>query len=326
MLIGHQKQWQYLKMIAEMDRLPHAFLFSGPSSVGKKTLAIEFIKFLNCKNRTESGYPCQVCRNCLDIDRNTYPDLYILEPKSEKHNSPKNDLSKSKRFIQISQIRDLGQRLSLHSYRSRIKTVIIDQAHKMTQDAQSALLKLIEEPLGDTLFIFITEFPEDLLPTIISRCERVKFYSVPKNEIENYLKKNDVSVGKIKDIIRFSFGKPGLALKYYLDPGNLVLQKKTVKEIAEMKSKSFSFRFQYAKELSQDSNKLRQALDIWLRYFRGLLLREIRNEELSAKNNEFNYSPRRLMEIIGFIQKVIFLLSNTNVNQRLALEALLIKI
>jgi len=88
MLIGHQKIWQFLKKAIEMDKLSHAYLFFGEESLGKRKLAKEFIKLLNCQN---SDKPCQTCHSCQDIEKEVHPDLILIEPK--------------KKEIQIAQIR-----------------------------------------------------------------------------------------------------------------------------------------------------------------------------------------------------------------------------
>ena len=111
-MIGHQKQRQLLKVLSESSRIPHGLLFSGQDQLGKKTLAIEFIKYLNCLSKKK---PCQTCRSCQDIDKNNHPDFILIEPDGKE--------------IKISQIRDLIWKLSLYSYSAPFKTAIIDNAH-----------------------------------------------------------------------------------------------------------------------------------------------------------------------------------------------------
>jgi DNA polymerase III delta prime subunit len=142
----HQKQWEFLKRSAKLGRIPHALLFSG-SSPEKKTVALEFIRLINGPDIKEG-----------------HADLHIIEPGESRE-------------IKISQIRELHSKLSLKAYSAQFKSIIIDQAHALNWEAQSSFLKLLEEPKGDTLFILITEYPERLLPTILSRVERLRFHS-----------------------------------------------------------------------------------------------------------------------------------------------------
>ena len=76
MIIGHQKQWQFLKNSYKTDKLSHAYLFYGPTGLGKKKLAVEFVKFLNCEN-TSDNKPCNICRACIDIEKGIYPDFFF---------------------------------------------------------------------------------------------------------------------------------------------------------------------------------------------------------------------------------------------------------
>ena len=92
MIVGHQKQWEFLKKAAELGKLSHAYLFYGEQQLGKKALAIEFIKFLNCQAEQK---PCQNCKNCRDIERRVYPDFILVEP------------NRSNKEIQIFQIKEL---------------------------------------------------------------------------------------------------------------------------------------------------------------------------------------------------------------------------
>jgi DNA polymerase-3 subunit delta' len=237
------KQWELLKKMVKLGRVPHALLFSG-SSPEKRKIALEFIKLVNGGHVKEG-----------------HPDLYIIGPQDGKE-------------IKISQIRELHSKLSLKSYSASFKSVIIDKAHTLNQEAQSAFLKLLEEPKGQTLFILITNFPEFLLPTILSRVEHLKFYS---------------------------------ALPVLTDS-----QKRIISEMLQVKRGDLALRFQYAKKLSEDPQSLREILETWLRYFRGILLSGV--------------STPNTIKTINTIQTINFLLFTTNINPRLALEVLMLEL
>jgi len=221
----NSKQWQFLKKTAELGKTPHALLFYGQDACSKRTLALEFIKLLNCEAKKFKDRPCLACRGCQDIERNTHPDLTIIEPEEGKE-------------IRITQIRDLQNNLSLKAYSAPFKAAIIDKAHLLNQEAQSAFLKILEEPKGNSLFILISEYPEMLLPTILSRVERLRFYSPPVRE-------------RSKE------------------------EKEAIDEIIELSRKNLLARFQYAKTMAEDSADLRGVLDVWLNYFRETLLATI---------------------------------------------------
>jgi len=325
MLVGHQKQWQFLIKSAELGKLPHALLFYGQGQLGKKALAIEFVKYLNCekvsfskKSRTKAELgagPCQTCRNCQDIQKGAYPDFVLVEPDPLK------------KEIQISQIRNLIGKLSLRPYSADFKVAILDKAHSMNEEAQSCFLKFLEEPRGKTLFILITEYPQLLFPTILSRVQKLRFFPIKINEIEKYLAEQGISKEKAKYFSSFSFGKPGLALNFLHDSQKLENQKKLISDLIEISNSDLAIRFRYAKTLSEmtsDGDTKREILDIWLRYFRALFISSVTRER---KFGDFSqYSLSKIKNIIKAIQTTNYLISNTNTSPRLALEILLMKL
>lgn len=316
MIIGHQKQWDFLKKSIELGKIPHAFLFWGESQVGKKTVALEFIKLLNCQNPHLNSdrkiiSSCQICDNCKHFSKGIHPDLKLIEPQGQQ--------------IQISQTRDLKNFLSLKSQLAPYKSVIIDQAHFLNQEAQNSILKALEEPKGKTLLILISEYPERLFPTILSRVQKIQFFPVSRSKIKKYLKFQNLSEQEIEEILRLCWGRPGRAIEFLRDPFKKEFQKKIEKEIPKLIRGDFSFRFRYVKELSQNPQLLKEILEIWLRYFRESLLSQI-----NAQSNQIllarDYSIPKLKKILKTIHTINLLISTTNVNPRLALEILMLEL
>jgi DNA polymerase-3 subunit delta' len=296
MPLGHQKIWQFLKKSAQIKKLSHAYLFTGQEKLGKKTLALDFIELLIGQ----------------DIKKKPHPDFVLIEPIAKE--------------IQISQIRDLSQRLSLKTFAAPFKTAVIDQAHLMNQEAQTSLLKTLEEPKGNALLILITEMPERLFPTILSRCEIIKFHPVKKDEIKNYFKKEGISEKEAEEISEISLGRPGVAIDFISNPQKLESQKKLIKEAIALTDSDLASRFQYAKNLAAKSN-LREILNIWLLYFRDVLLSKINPERTDKQQSTLGrYTPAKLKNILKLIQDTNFLISTTNVNPRLALEILMLEL
>jgi len=317
MIVGHQKQWQFLKKSAELGKLPHGLLFYGQEQLGKKTLAIEFVKYLSCEKTDSSKKPCQVCRNCRDIQKGVCPDLILIEPEP------------SAKEIQISQIRNLIGKLSLRPYSADFKIAILDKAHLMSQEAQSCFLKFLEEPKGKALLILITEYPESLLPTILSRVQKIRFFPVKIKEIEKYLRGQGISKEKRRYLLAYSFEKPGLVFNFLSDFQKIEGQKKLISDLLKISDSDLADRFQYAKALSEKSSELeaknlKEILDIWLRYFRSIFLSRIAGKK---KDEPFSqYSLSKLKNIIKDIQTTDLLISTTNINPRLALEMLLMQL
>lgn len=293
MIVGHQKIWQYLKHSAEIGKLSHAYLFSGQEKLGKRTLAIEFVKWLFNS----------------DILKRQHPDFIFIEPIGKE--------------IQISQIRECILRLSLKPSIAPYKVAIIDQAHLMNKEAQNCFLKTLEEPKGKTILILITEYPEMLFPTILSRVQKIKFYPLPSTEIENYLKTKGVSDSKIKEISRLSQGKPGRAIDFISNSKKIEERKQKITELIKILNSPLAFRFQLAKDLSREKN-LREILDIWLDYFRNLLLERCLTYLRPGVKSDYSFS--KLKNILKQIQRTNFLISTTNINKELALEILMLEL
>ena len=322
MIIGHQKQWKFLRKSVELGKIPHALLFSGQEQLGKRTLAIEFVKLINCQENDFSKKPCQKCRSCQDIEKGLHPDFVLVEPVSS--HGPASLLSSGTstgRGTQISQVRELIWKLSLHSYSAPFKSAIIDKAHLMTREAQNCFLKTLEEPKGKTLLIIITEYPEMLVSTILSRVQKLKFSPVKRNEIESYFKKQGISSKKAEYLLSFSSGRPGKAINCFLDNQKIKDQERFIQDIVKISNSDYIFRFKYAKNFSSEISDI---LETWLRYFRSLFLARISGQ--TKTENFKQYSLFKLKKIISLIQSTNYLISNTNVNPKLAFEVLLMEI
>jgi len=299
MILGHQKQWQYLTKLAQMDKLPHALLFCGQEKLGKRALAVEFVSWIFVE----------------DIERRQHPDFIFIEPEQGE--------------IKISQIRNLIWKLSLKPSLAPLKAAIIDQAHCLNQEAQSCFLKTLEEPKGKTLLILTTEYPEMLLPTILSRVQKIKFYPVKKQEIENYLKEKKVSESEIREILEISEGKPGVARDLAERPLKLKERAARIKELVRITNSDLATKFQYVRTIAENHDDLKEILHIWLSYLRKLFLLHFRSYELrrDLRSYELGYpgSLSKLKNVIKVTQNTIFLLSTTNINPRLALENLMLE-
>lgn len=278
MILGHQKQIQYLRKILESRKIPHALLFSGQEGVGKKKVALEFISWLFSESPL------------------SHPDFILIEPITSQ--------------IQIDQIRELNWRISLKPIKSKIKAALIDRAHLMTKEAQNCFLKTLEEPKGNALIILISEYPKLLLPTIVSRCQTIKFFPVKKEEIESYLKEKGLEKEKIEKILAISLGRPGIAISLAENSESLKNFEKLKNDLEKIAKMSIAIRFLKAKDLLTKF-KLTEILEIW-----SLSLRKI-----------FLSSPSfETIQLLKEIQRIYFLALTTNLDQRLALENLFLKI
>lgn len=271
--------------MVEKEKIPHALLFSGPEKLGKKRVALEFISYLFGQSPLN------------------HPDFILIKPSTQ-------NLTKNQ--IQIDQIRELNWRISLKPFKAKIKTAIIDSAHLMTKEAQNCFLKTLEEPKGKALIILISEYPSLLLPTILSRCQIIKFFPVEREQIRNYLAEKGLSSEKIEKILEISLGKIGLAIDLLNDQEKLKEREKREEELIKISRLPLANRFQYIKELQKTSD-LKEILDIWLAYFRKTLFSQ---PAVSVK----------MKNILKLTQEINFLISTTNINRSLALEILMLEL
>ncbi len=248
MIIGHKKQREFLdKIIKEGSR---SLLFTGPESVGKKTIALDFLSSI------------------FQAPPSKHPDFLLVEPLKGQ--------------IKIDQIRNLSERISLKPVKSSSFGVVIDQAHLMNRAAQNCFLKTLEEPKSSAVLILVTKHPDFLLSTISSRCERIKFYPVKRKKLRNYLEKKNVTGKKAEKIINISLGKPGKVINYLENPEKLENRKEIINELIEIMDAPLSDRFDYVKDLSKKDD-LKEVLVIWLSYLRKKIISEEGEDLLKLK-------------------------------------------
>ncbi len=311
--IGHEQQKDILNKALQSGNIPHAFIFSGTAKIGKKLVALELTKNIFCQSKNLMGGFCDNCYACHSINESAFPDVAMVVPEE------------AGKEIKIEQINSLSEKLSLKSYNNYYKIGIIDDAHLMNFYAQNALLKTLEEPKGKTVLILITAHPELLLPTIRSRAQDLRFFPVSKDKIEKFIISLGASAELAKEIREVSSGQIGKAVDFFNNPDKLKIFKQTVKEIEGMCKADYSDRFNYAKQItdsSETAEQLLEIIEIWERFFRREMLYKIFNNQ----GKFLQYTADNLVIIVKNLEKMKYLISNTNVNKKLALENFLLNL
>ena len=193
--------------------VPHAVLLTGPASVGKHALALDLAAGLLCAGATGGDRPCRSCRACRMVEHGNHPDLHRLEP-----DGPGGQVGIGGKDGRRG-VRDLVTELSLLPVEAVARVAIIRDAHRMNDDAQSALLKTLEEPPAGTTLILVADDEERLLPTVRSRCARIRLGTLGARDIEALLDERALAdAPTAARLARLAGGRSGLAVAYATAP------------------------------------------------------------------------------------------------------------
>lgn len=319
-LLGHEWAVELLK--AHVTGGPrHAYLFTGPAGVGRRTLALRFAQALNAENPPAPGEFDPASRTSQQMERMQHPDLSVVQ------------VAEDARDIKIEQVRELTRSLSLAPYMAAWKIALLLNVEQASEAAQNALLKTLEEPPGRVILLLTAESAEALLPTIVSRCEVLRLRSLGLAETAAGLtQRYGLPRPQAELLAHVSGGRPGLALRLHHQPETLAQRAAWLDGLAAALSAGAVARFAYAKTLSEDKADLLGALEVWLSFWRDVMLQ-------AGEAGAPLANPDRAVEIEGWaatlglagarqvtarVAETADLLQRTNVNARLAAEVLLL--
>lgn len=199
-VVGHEEARQGLAAAVRAGRAAGSLLLTGPEGVGRRTLAKELAKALGCQRLDEAGasFPCGACGHCGRVERGTSGDYVVVEPPGQS--------------IGIEQVQGLLEELALAPVEARVRTFVIAPADVMTEDAQNALLKGLEEPPARALLVLVAGSEDDLLPTIVSRCRLVRLGPLPEPRVLEVLERAGLDPADARERARWAAGSPGRAL------------------------------------------------------------------------------------------------------------------
>jgi DNA polymerase-3 subunit delta' len=335
-MVGHQKQLDFLEAARANGRMGHAYIFSGPEKIGKKTVAVEWVSRV-------VGMPLR--------QTSAHPDFLFLSSLFDSKTG------KTAREITVDQIRGLIAKLALKPVRGKYKTAIIDRAELMNGEAQNCLLKTLEEPPGDAILILVASDATRLFETVRSRCQTVKFDFLPKSQMEelfrDWREKNKLGAAKIEDkeIIKLAAGRPGRLIDFLENKDEMEKWRAAAEEFARIAAGELPEKFAYAKKITDAENPemdLNEIIEIWQYHFRNLLLELLKTTPVSgfervgsffeqkgsdpfrefelgkSKEKASGYSPVKIAAILKKIQTLDFELRATNASPRLSVENFLL--
>ena len=321
-IVGHQQIVEQLQKTVASGRIAGAYLFVGPASVGKETVARYFAQLIFCQQEsqppgspsvTEKGLVCGTCLACRKIDSGNHPDLQFIRPEGS--------------LLKIGQIRELQRQVIYEPFEASRKIYILTDADRMNTEAENCLLKTLEEPPAASVLILITSNAQALLPTTRSRCQILQFHPMSTQELADILVDRFSVVPKQATALAIaSGGSIGKALTQ-IEKGDPVTEK--VPEILRETDRLAAFR------LAEDFKNNPETLGELVTWYRDLLfLQQGAPSELITHIYSLEelraivpyYSRLRIQQAIQTIFDTKSLLENTNTNATLALEVMCLKL
>ena len=318
-LFGHDATVDYLKKNIAAEKFPHAVIFSGAEGIGKRLAAEICAAALLCEN-PQNGSPCGVCENCQLVAAHTHPDFYIVEAEE----------TKTTRNIKIGQIRALQTEAALRPINSSRRVVILDGAELMNNAAANCLLKTIEEPPSQPIFILLTASRSSLLMTIRSRCMTVNFDKLPPEKIRDALIARDIETQEAERLSVIADGSFGRALKLKESGGAQL--RETALDILEKISRAELSNEEIFKHGADFADWSREKFTDFLMHVQKILrdicfaeVLEPHNSDLAARLRKIKISEQKIFAMIemgaDFHKRL-----KSNANLRLLAEAYLMQL
>jgi len=319
-IYGHERQIAILKKAIAQKRVGHAYLFSGINGAGKRTLAGEFAKALNCERADTLHDACEKCSSCLKARHASHADIIFIAAEGQ--------------FIRINAIREIQERMKFKPLEGGWRAVIIDDADKMNDHAANALLKTLEEPSAANILILVSSRPYSLPATIISRCRHMRFNPLPATAVSRFLgEQRGMDRQKASLLAGLSGGSVGRALE--LDQEDIAAYRAEIMQLLMKARKDDPISLlNLVSNFGQDKKKIKQGMDIVSSCFRdALILKETRKAEmlLNADHPSFINTLARRLSGEQILQN-IFLVARAwgtielNVNKTLTLETMAFKL
>lgn len=325
-ILGHETAVNFLQTHSHPETIRHAYLITGAEGVGRETLAIAFIKAVNCLYPPAKGEFCGECLPCRQIEAQAYSDLSILR------------VPEGARELKIEQIRAMQQTLALAPYQSKYRIVLIPDFQRATLGASNALLKSLEEPPARAILILTADARESLLETIASRCEVLRLRPMSIDDLTVELQaKHHLTPDEARKLAQLAGGRVGTALRFLRDEELLEKHTNALDMLEELLKQNLGGRIKQVEKLQRAKGQARETyaflIATWLTFWRDVLicceasdvpLVNLAQEEL-IRRAAANLNPQSVAKILKKHEEGLTLLDQY-VNPRLILENLLLKL
>jgi DNA polymerase-3 subunit delta' len=339
-LIGHSDALAWLRRALHTGRFAHAYLITGPRSVGKRTFALEIAQALNCLAPDVDDRPDHSCQACRLIERMVHPDVRLVRRAPERRlislkpsaaPAPQRDYSDNVQFIQSD--------AQLKPVMGRAKVYVIVNAEELAEDAGNRLLKTLEEPARSVVFLLTAVERGGVLPTIASRCQEVRLRPSPRAELAQALVAMGTDAERAEQLAALAGGRQGWAVSAARDAGLFEQQQVYARQLVEAVSGSRVERLARARYLSErwtsQPETVRETLRVWMSWWRDVLLVQLgltsrlvhleAGEQTALRAAAARVDLDAARQATADIQQTLADL-DTNVNARLVLDLLLIRL
>ena len=350
---GHDGASRLLLNTFRAGRLAHAYLITGPEQSGRRTLALDLARAVNCTGRAQvalgsaagaggpdvSDRPCGDCAQCSRITRGLHADVRVIAPDTPIESDrfdPEAGADKARhKDIRIGHIHDLAHQAYLKPFEGTRRVFIVDGAELMNSNTANALLKTLEEPPQDVLIVLVARSASAVPATIVSRCHRVDLRPVPPSDIESLLARHSAAPAQAALLAKLAAGRPGWAVNALTDPSRLEKHTQAVQRVTEAVTGGLEERFRYARVLGDTFWRKREEaleeMDVWLGWWRDLAAAKLalrgavtnadRLPELEAIGSMLDIdSIVRAAEVVARTKRTL----EANANARLALEVMML--
>ena len=310
---------EFLKRAIHQDKVSHSYLFLGNEGIGKKWVALQFAKALNClEGEAEREDACDHCSSCKKIDHALHPDVLILEPEGQT--------------LKVDQVRQLQKELAYKPYEGKRRVCILTTADRMAPNMSNTLLKTLEEPPLHTVIILLANNPRLLLPTILSRCQPIRFHPLPNLWVSNWLmERKGFNEKEAHLLASLSEGSPGKALEIR-EEIQQIPRDELLMDFVGLKSLPFEKKESWAESLSTHRENLILILEVAKTLLRDLVMMKTLKDvsklvhsdllqEMETLATKWNLSS--LLNRMEVLHQTILAI-RSNANMTLALEAMML--